>query len=75
MNQYAAYISLDPAIRFGKPCITGTRIAVQDILNWLASGMTNEEILDDFPELTPDHIRAALAFAADSERRTRLLAA
>lgn len=48
---------------------------MQDILGWLASGMTNDEILDDFPELIPDHIRAALAFAADSERRTRLIVA
>ena len=65
MKNYHNYISLNPAIRFGKPCIIGTRIAVQDILGWLASGMSNEEILDDFPELILDHIRAALAFAAD----------
>ena len=75
MNNYQQYISLNAAIRFGKPCIMGTRIAVQDILGWLASGMTNEEIVDDFPELTIVHIQAALAFAADSERRTRLLVA
>ncbi|QDK78750.1 DUF433 domain-containing protein [Spirosoma sp. KCTC 42546] len=75
MHNYQEYISLNPAIRFGKPCIKGTRIAIQDILSWLASGMTNDEILDDFPELTLDDIRAALAFAADSERRTRLIAA
>ncbi|MEZ0608018.1 DUF433 domain-containing protein [Fibrella sp. WM1] len=75
MDNYQQYISLDPAIRFGKPCIKGTRITVQDILNWLASGMTNEEILEDFPELELVHIRAALFFAADSERRTRLVAA
>ena len=75
MCNYQEYISLDPNIRFGKPCIVGTRIAVQDILGWLASGMTNEEIVDDFPELVVEHIRAALAFAADSERRTRLIAA
>jgi len=75
MGNYQEYISLHPGIRFGKPCIKGTRIAVQDILSWLASGMTNDEILDDFPELTLKHIRAALAFAADSERRTRLIAA
>ena len=75
MGDYQHYISLNPNIRFGKPCIINTRIAVQDILGWLASGMTNEEILDDFPELTIESIRAALAFAADSERRTRLIAA
>ena len=53
-------------IRFGKPCVAGTRIAVQDILSWLASGMNNAEIVEDFPELTEEHIRAALAFAAIS---------
>lgn len=75
MNNYPEFISLSPTIRFGKPCIKGTRIAVQDILGWLASGMTNDEILNDFPELTHEHIHAALAFAADSERRTRLITA
>ena len=64
-----------PEIRFGKPCIVGTRIAVQDILSWLASGMTNAEIIEDFPELTVAHIQAALAFAANLEGRTRQLAA
>jgi uncharacterized protein (DUF433 family) len=52
----------DPDIRFGKPCIKGTRIAVTDILQWLASGMTHEEILDDYPALQDIHIRAALHF-------------
>lgn len=75
MSKYHEFISLNPNIRFGKPCINGTRIAVQDILGWLASGMTNDDIIEDFPELTVEHIRAALAFAADSERRTRLIAA
>ncbi len=75
MSDYQQYISLNPGIRFGKPCIIGTRITVQDILGWLASGMTTDEITEDFPELTHNHIRAALAFAADSERRTRLLVA
>ncbi len=68
-------ISTRPEIRFGKPCIAGTRIAVQDILSWLASGMTNAEIIEDFPELTLAHIQAALAFAANMEQRTRQLAA
>ena len=68
-------ISSNPGIRFGKPCISGTRIAVQDILGWLASGMSNEEIIDDFPQLTLGHIQSALAFAADIEQRTRQLAA
>jgi uncharacterized protein (DUF433 family) len=72
---YFRFISLNPGIRLGKPCFTGTRIAVQDVLSWLASGMSFEEIVEDFPELTVEHIRAALAFAADVERRTRQLAA
>ncbi len=64
MEHYQDYISINPHIRFGKPCVMGTRIAVQDVLSWLASGMTFEEILEDFPELTMEKIRAALAFAA-----------
>lgn len=64
MENYQYYISINPNIRFGKPCVTGTRIAVQDVLSWLASGMSFEEILEDFPELTMEQIRAALAFAA-----------
>lgn len=75
MNSSLALISTQPGIRFGKPCVTGTRIAVQDILGWLASGMTNEEIIEDFSELTVVQIRAALAFAANLEERTRQLAA
>lgn len=63
MKELASYISIDPEIRFGKPCITGTRIAVSDILQWLASGMGNNEILQDYPSLKEDHIRAALTFA------------
>ena len=68
-------ISTRPGIRFGKPCIIGTRIAVQDIPGWLASGMSNAKIVQDFPELTEEHIRATLAFAANLEQRTRQLAA
>jgi uncharacterized protein (DUF433 family) len=75
MNSPHPHISSQAGVRFGKPCIVGTRIAVQDILSWLASGMTFEEILEDFPELTLEYIRAALAFAADVERRTRQVAA
>jgi uncharacterized protein (DUF433 family) len=51
MGNLTSYISINPEIRFGKPCITGTRIAVSDILQWLASGMSREEILDDYPTL------------------------
>lgn len=67
------YIVVNPDIRFGKPCIEGTRIAVQDILGWLAAGMSFEEIMEDFPELDLLKIRAALAFAAYREMRTKTL--
>lgn len=69
------FISINPEIRFGKPCIVGTRIAVSDILQWLASGMSNEEILEDFPDLTLEHIHAALAFAAHRDDISRIIAA
>lgn len=62
-------IVLDPAIRFGKPTVRGTRITVGDVLSYLASGMNEAEILADFPQLTGDDIRACLAFAAERERR------
>ncbi len=67
--RYLDRISIDPAVRSGKACIRGLRITVYDILQYLASGMSQEEILADFPDLTADDIRAALAFAADRERR------
>lgn len=63
------YISIDPSVRSGKPCIKGTRITVYDILEYLAGGMSEEEILKDFPDLTLEDIRACLAFAATRERR------
>ncbi len=75
MQELLTHISINQAIRFGKPCIKGTRIAVADILQWLASGMSIPEILEDFPSLKEEHIRAALAFAAHRESHTRLLAA
>ena len=62
-------ISIDPAIRGGKPCVKGTRIAVYDILEYLAGGMSEDQILEDFPALTRKDIRAALEFAAVRERR------
>ena len=65
MKELSSYISINPQIRFGKPCIVGTRIAVSDILQWLASGMTHSEILEDYPLLREEHIKAALLFAAD----------
>jgi len=67
MGNLVSYISINPDIRFGKPCIEGTRIAVTDILQWMASGMSSEEILDDYPVLKDTHIRAALSFAANRE--------
>jgi uncharacterized protein (DUF433 family) len=62
-------ITLNPEIRSGKPLIRGTRITVADILEYLAGGMSHEEILADFPSLEEADIRAALAFAAERERR------
>ncbi len=75
MNEFSSYISINADIRFGKPCIKGTRIAVADILQWLASGMTNTEILNDYPVLIEEHIRAALAFAANRESIIKIIAA
>ena len=63
-------IAIDPAVRFGKPCVRGTRISVGDVLEYLASGMSEDQILADFPQLTRDDIRACLAYAAERERRT-----
>ncbi len=62
-------ITLEPEKRGGKPCIRGLRITVYDVLEYLASGMTEAEILEDFPDLERDDIRASLAFAAERERR------
>jgi uncharacterized protein (DUF433 family) len=62
-------ITIDAAVRGGKPSIRGTRITVYDILEYLAGGMTQEQILADFPSLTSDDVHAALAFAATRERR------
>ena len=62
-------IGVTPGVRSGKPCIKGTRITVYDILEYLAGGMTEAQILADFPDLTPEDIRACLAFAATRERR------
>jgi uncharacterized protein (DUF433 family) len=73
MKEYLQYISIDPEIRFGKPCIKGTRIAVSDILGWLASGMTHEEILEDYPSLKEEHIKASLSFAANRETMVKII--
>ena len=66
---YANLITIDPARRSGKPCARDTRITVYDMLDYLASGMTAGEIVEAFPELTQEDIRACLAFAVDCERR------
>ena len=63
-------IAVDPALRFGKPCVRGTRISVGDVLGYLAGGMSQAQILADFPQLTSDDVRACLAYAAERERRT-----
>lgn len=66
---YGDRITIEPGKCGGKPCIRGMRITVYDVLDYLASGMTHEEILADFPDLTEDDLRACLASAADRERR------
>jgi uncharacterized protein (DUF433 family) len=66
---YQHIISIEPGKRGGRPCVRGMRIAVADVLGWLAAGMPHEQILADFPELTESDILACLAYAADRERR------
>jgi len=75
MKEFSSYISINPEIRFGKPCIKGTRIAIADILQWLASGMTYAQILEDYPALKEEHILASLAFAANRETIIKIIAA
>lgn len=72
-KDYRQIITLEPGKRNGKPCIRGMRITVYDVLGYLASGMTNSQITEDFPELTEEDIQACLNYAADSEKHTRLL--
>lgn len=72
---YLERISIDPAKRSGKACIRDLRITVQDILEYLAGGMSQEEVLRDFPELAPEDIRACLEYAAQRERRWMALPA
>ena len=74
MKEYAQYISIDPDIRFGKPCIKGTRIAIGDILSWLASDMSHADILEDYPSIKEEHIKAALLFAANREAIVKIVA-
>ena len=69
MLDYKRFITIEPDKRGGKPCIRGLRITVYDVLEYLASGMSEDQILSDFPDLTRDDILACLAFAADRERK------
>lgn len=69
MIEYKSVIKRNPNKRFGKPCVRDTRITVFDVLGWLASGMTYDEIIYDFPELTIEDIKACLAYAADREHK------
>lgn len=66
---YREIITIEPGKRGGRPCIRSLRIAVADVLGWLAAGMSHAEVLADYPELNEDDIRACLAYAADRERR------
>ena len=70
---YSQIITIEPGKRSGKACIRGLRIPVYDVLDYLAGGMSQEEILADFPDLTETDIRACLAFAADRERRLEII--
>lgn len=74
VTDYRSIITIEPGKRGGKPCIRGMRITVGDILGWLASGMSVQDILDDFDELTKEDIYAALSYAADRENKTYQLA-
>jgi uncharacterized protein (DUF433 family) len=73
IDELTSYIVIDQGIRFGKPCIKGTRITVGDILQWLSEGIPISEILDDYPLLDEIHIKAALAFAAKREEITKII--
>jgi len=73
--KFENYITIVPGVRSGKPCIKGTRITVADVLEYLAGGMTEAEILADFPALSSEHMRACLAFAAARERRLAIRSA
>ncbi|EAQ69090.1 hypothetical protein SynRS9909_01668 [Synechococcus sp. RS9909] len=69
MSSSTSLITCTPGVRSGKACVAGTRISVSDVLEYLASGMSQEEILADFPDLRPEHIQAVLRYAADREKR------
>mgnify|MGYP002795085197 CR=1 FL=1 len=69
---YKNYLEIRPDKRFGKPCIKNTRISVYDVLNWLSNGLSKQEIMEDFEELTEEMINACLAFAADKEHKLQI---
>ena len=75
MTDYRNYITLEPGKRSGKACIRGMRVTVQDVLEYMAAGMSIDEIVDDFPELTKDDILACLAYVADAEKKHLISAA
>ena len=72
---YSGIITIEPGKRSGKPCIRGLRMTVYDVLEYMAAGMSHEQILHDFPSLTEEDLRACLAFAAGRERKVELLMA
>ncbi|WP_217632264.1 DUF433 domain-containing protein [Rubrimonas cliftonensis] len=74
MISYRDIIVIEPGKRGGRPVIRGSRISVGDVLGWLSSGMTTANVISDFPELTEADVQAALAYAADRERRTLIAA-
>jgi uncharacterized protein (DUF433 family) len=73
MKAYNKIIKINPDKRFGKPCIRNTRITVFDILGWLGSGMSFEDVLSDYPELTREDINACLMYASDRERKLQTI--
>jgi uncharacterized protein (DUF433 family) len=75
MENWQKYISINPEIRSGKPCVSGTRITVSDVLSYLASGMSMEEIIEDFPSLNKEKIIATLSFAAYRDTMTKIAVA
>ena len=73
MIDYKPYITINSEMRFGKPTIIGTRITVFDILYWMSNGMTINEIIEDFPELHENQIKACLSYAADREHKIQIV--
>ena len=72
MKHYSDIITINPLVRFGKPCVRGMRITVSDVLGWLASGMTEDDIIADYPDLRSEDIKACLSYAADREHKLRI---